>query len=231
MARDEALLSFVGAGTSPATLRFYQWSSPTISLGYFQSFAEYASLPPPAGGLPIVRRLTGGGAILHDRELTYSLVLPAGHPLARLGPRPLYEVVHGAIVDALGACVISARMRGRGARTGRSQRNRFFCFAREYAEDVISRGEKLAGSAQRRLRSAVLQHGSLILESRFDQQPSGQVCSQAPVSVRTLIDLIVESLSGRYEFGRQPDSWTCQELVAASALNDKYAGEAWTKRR
>ncbi len=70
MARDEALMTRVGRSESPPTLRLYQWDPPTISLGYFQSYADYESLPAPAGTLSVVRRLTGGGAILHDLELT-----------------------------------------------------------------------------------------------------------------------------------------------------------------
>src|SRR5580765_2945407 len=73
MARDESLLESVGRGESPPTLRLYQWSPAAISLGYFQDYAEFEALPAPAGTLAVVRRQTGGGAILHDLELTYSL--------------------------------------------------------------------------------------------------------------------------------------------------------------
>src|SRR3970040_852910 len=92
MAGDEALMTLVGTDDSPPTLRLYQWIEPTISLGYFQHFVDYRALPPPAGELPVVRRLPGGGAILHDLELTYSLSLPAGHGLLAHGPSRLYEV-------------------------------------------------------------------------------------------------------------------------------------------
>ena len=77
MALDEALL----APETPPTLRFYQWEQATLSLGYFQPFEEMRSLPPELRAMPVVRRLTGGGAIVHERELTYSLVLPKGHRL------------------------------------------------------------------------------------------------------------------------------------------------------
>ena len=80
MAADEALLHTV-SNTETPVLRFYQWQSPTLSLGYFQSYADRnqhaASLE-----ADVVRRLSGGGAILHDQELTYSLVLPGSNPLA-----------------------------------------------------------------------------------------------------------------------------------------------------
>ena len=102
MARDEALLALVGEGKSPPTLRTYLWSPPTISLGYFQKYADYERLDPPAGELPVVRRQTGGGAILHDRELTYSITLPASHPLLADGPNTLSEVAHDALRECLG---------------------------------------------------------------------------------------------------------------------------------
>src|SRR5262245_41637676 len=79
MAIDEALLNAVGEGQSPPTLRFYCWRSPTISLGYFQPLSDVELQPSAIRALDLVRRTTGGGAILHDLEVTYSLVLPIGH--------------------------------------------------------------------------------------------------------------------------------------------------------
>ena len=83
-----------------ACLRFYGWSEPTLSLGYFQTYADRQEHPP---SLPCaaVRRLTGGGAILHDAELTYSIVLPGTHPLAARRDE-LYQAVHGCLIEALG---------------------------------------------------------------------------------------------------------------------------------
>ena len=89
----------VGSSDSPPTLRFYQWNPPTISLGYFQRYADYEALDRPQDRLPVVRRLTGGGAILHDLELTYSLSLPVDHPLVVAGPNQLYEIMHDAIIE------------------------------------------------------------------------------------------------------------------------------------
>ncbi len=102
MARDEAILACVGEGSSPPTLRFYRWDPPTISLGYFQAISDYEALADPAGSLAVVRRLTGGGAILHDRELTYSLTVPSAHPLIQsAGPNGLYAHVHAAFAALL----------------------------------------------------------------------------------------------------------------------------------
>ena len=107
MAVDEALLTQAAAGELGPVLRFYQWSPATLSLGYFQRYAERA-LHPPSEHCAVVRRASGGGAILHDRELTYSLVLPAGHPLAARA-EPLYRAVHQALIDVLAAHGLDAR--------------------------------------------------------------------------------------------------------------------------
>ncbi len=107
MAVDEALLGMAAAGELGPVLRFYQWSPATLSLGYFQRYTERAAHP-PSEHCAIVRRASGGGAILHDRELTYSLVLPAGHALTARA-EPLYRAVHQALIDVLAERGFAAR--------------------------------------------------------------------------------------------------------------------------
>ena len=162
MARDEALLALAGREADP-TLRLYEWSEPTISLGYFQRYADYEVLPPPAGRMPVVRRLTGGGAILHDRELTYSLTLPADHALVAGRPKRLYELVHQSLIACFSEAGIDAQWCGRTDESGPAK-GPFFCFARRHRFDVLIGSDKVAGSAQRRTRDAILQQGSIVLE-------------------------------------------------------------------
>ena len=106
MAVDEMLLERAQEQAA-ACLRFYGWSEPTLSLGYFQTYADRQEHPP---SLPCaaVRRLTGGGAIVHDAELTYSIVLPGTHPLAAHRDE-LYQAVHGCLIEALERLGITAR--------------------------------------------------------------------------------------------------------------------------
>ncbi|HVW01201.1 MAG TPA: hypothetical protein VHB77_12700 [Planctomycetaceae bacterium] len=158
MAVDEALLE-AAVESGQAAVRWYRWADPTLSLGYFQKPEDAPELP---GGesLALVRRLSGGGAILHHHELTYSCVLPAGHPLVQ-DPHQLYVAVHDRIIAVLATFGIEAARRGDN--TAGTVADAFLCFARGDACDVVCQGQKILGSAQRRRRGAVLQHGSLVL--------------------------------------------------------------------
>jgi lipoate-protein ligase A len=162
MARDEAMLDAVAEDPSCALLRTYGWSEPTLSLGYFQPVA-LADGEPRWRGQPLVRRPTGGGAIWHHHELTYALVLPAAHPLARPSSA-LYQGVHAALARLLQAHGIDVQRRGPDA-PPQSAGRPFLCFADRDPEDLVVHGIKLVGSAQRRRSGAVLQHGSMLLQS------------------------------------------------------------------
>lgn len=159
MAVDEYLLESA-LETGQCAVRVYSWETPTVSLGYFQNADEFRSSN-RFQSLPAVRRLSGGGAILHDRELTYSLALAASHPLTT-DPTRLYEIVHAAIIRQLDRIGVPAAMRG----TDQPQSDEpFLCFIRGDRHDILCDGHKIVGSAQRRRRGAVLQHGSVILQS------------------------------------------------------------------
>lgn len=246
MARDEALLAACGCGDGRPVLRFYTWSPATISLGYFQNYAEYERLVPPAGDLAVVRRTTGGGAILHDLEVTYSLTLPGDHRLVRRGPVGLYELAHAAIIAAIGCdgvrmvgCDGGACGEEGAAGGGAAHRGPFFCFDRRHALDVVYDDPtgiggvvKIAGSAQRRTREAVLQHGSIMLDGRYAQQRVGTWSSLAgPIEFSRAVDRLVPAFERALGVGLTPDEWREEELSASKALASKYAGMEWLQRR
>jgi lipoate-protein ligase A len=160
MALDEALFDLVAAAPNTAALRTYCWTVPTLSLGYFQHSAD-VERDPRWHGVPLVRRFTGGGAILHDQEITYALCVPRSWPVAQ-SASGLYRAVHGAIACLLMQQKIPAQRRGEGS--GKKQHGRpFLCFTDVDCEDIVLQGAKILGSAQRRRSVAVLQHGSLLL--------------------------------------------------------------------
>ncbi len=229
MARDEALMTRAGALQSSPTLRLYQWDRPTISLGYFQHYADYESLPPPAGDLPVVRRLTGGGAILHDMELTYSLTLPVGHPLLTHGYNRLYELAHDAVIETLATLGVTAARCGTSDDSG-AARGPFFCFERRHCYDVLAGSGKIAGSAQRRTRSAVLQHGSIVLGNRYAQQPTAVMSFPFAGCVVRARSLFVGAFARLTGMPCVTGQWSNDELAAAGALQVKYAGDSWTRR-
>ena len=161
MAVDEALLERA-VETGGVSLRFYQWSEPTLSLGYFQPVADRARHA-ASSQCPLVRRSSGGGAILHDRELTYSLALPSGHRLARQA-ESLYLAAHAALIEGLATLGVAAGI-NRVASGLAPEAEPFLCFERRAVGDVLVGDAKIAGSAQRRRRGAVLQHGSILLQT------------------------------------------------------------------
>ncbi len=225
MAVDEVLLERAAA-EQIASWRFYAWQEPTLSLGYFQSYGDRRQHT-ASGSCPVVRRLTGGGAILHDAELTYSVALPAGHPLAARR-QVLYRTVHAALVEALGELGVAAALCQGAAR----QPEPLLCFQRRAAGDVLVEGLKIAGSAQRRLRRAVLQHGSLLLRR-----------SPAAPELPGLEDLagrgLADTLAGRWLdrlTGCLAASWAADQLRpderdrAGRLAAGRYASDSWTQR-
>jgi len=159
MAIDEALLEST-IRTSVGTFRLYRWREPTISLGYFQGKSDNA-MPTRFQELPSVRRITGGGAILHHHEITYSITIRRDHPLLET-PVSLYDIVHRWITDAFSRQNIEVHPRGESV--GESKEP-FLCFLRSDPRDLLLAGSKIVGSAQRRRKGVILQHGSIILHT------------------------------------------------------------------
>lgn len=232
MATDEAILSSVNDGNSPPTLRFYQWDQPTISLGYFQKITDFTSQDPAIAAMPVVRRQTGGGAILHDDELTYSLVLPLDHPIATSDIAALYQLVHDVFIESLAAWGVTATYRG-GEDRGNSQRGPFFCFARTHRLDLVIGNDKLLGSAQRRVKDAVLQHGSLILARHFTQQPCAELLSNVnrPFELAELLAMLANGIADSLALHAKPAGLTDKECQYRNELLLKYQGDDWTAQR
>ncbi len=165
MALDEALLESAVRTDQEvrptAALRIYQWARPTLSLGYFQRAAERDSHA-PSRECDLVRRPSGGGAILHHHELTYALILP--EQIAHRQPaEQWYFDVHDALIESIAQLTgVKAKLCENPAQLPASEQA-FLCFQRRSTGDVLLGEHKIAGSAQRRRRGAILQHGSVLL--------------------------------------------------------------------
>src|SRR5262245_56805054 len=154
MAADEALLETALSGF--ASLRFYTWQPATLSLGYFQPASVHES-DPGLISLPYVRRPSGGATLLHDQELTYALALPAGASWQPRGQSWSCRM-HQIISESLLALGVETRLLGCAAEMKLAD---VLCLQHLTAGDLILAGHKIGGSAQRKQRGALLQHGAI----------------------------------------------------------------------
>lgn len=204
MALDEALLR----SDSPLTLRFYQWEPHALSLGRFQKLAE---------GEPhehvLVRRLTGGGAILHAEELTYSLTGPDGEGPFAGDVSASYRVVHDALIDVLRGIGVDIAYAGDDAPPAlRRSDQPFLCFARSTSLDLVAPdGTKLVGSAKRRVAGRALQHGSIVVPD---------------VDLRAVAVELAAALGGEEPWGAP----TPDETSSAEELVVRYRDTTWTRQ-
>lgn len=160
MAVDEAILEAVSAGMQPPTLRLYAWNPPCLSLGYGQRAVDVDFERITAFGWDVVRRPTGGRAILHTDELTYSLSLPVDDPIGAGSIVESYRRISAALVHGLESLGVQpqADKRAEGGEAGGP-----VCFETPSHYEITMNGRKLVGSAQMRRKAGVLQHGSLPL--------------------------------------------------------------------
>ncbi len=243
MAVDEVLIEAVAEDQTP-TLRIYRWERPTLSLGYFQSYSERQSHPPSLRA-DVVRRLSGGGAIMHDQEITYSLILPSTHPLAA-DAQLLCRTVHQAIVCWLASFFpgeeVSWRLVlcGGAPNKGVQRAQPFLCFQRRSPGDVLlvdrpaSCDHKIVGSAQRRRLGSVLQHGSILWSTSQAAPEVGGFTQFTGLKVpleqaeRHLPSRLLEVLELEGDESPLPD----ELLAAAEEKRDKrYKVPAWNQRR
>ena len=182
MAVDEAIMIAHKNGLVSPTIRFYQWSPPAVSLGYFQDLKKEINVKVCQDiGIDIVRRPTGGKAVLHDQELTYSFIIKENDPLVNDSILETYKKISGGIIRGLSYLGIKAELvplRGKleNHLLGKSDKARIhhldfksICFSVPSQYEVQVEGKKIVGSAQVRKGGVVLQHGSLLIKLEKDK--------------------------------------------------------------
>ena len=243
MALDEALLSCFDPRQSLPVLRLYGWEPPALSVGRYQDAEAALDLELcAADGVPVVRRMTGGGIIFHARELTYSIICAPEHIGEAAGVKEGFRRLCGFLLGTYQRLGLNAAfatdLNLAGALLG--QRTAF-CFAGKEEFDVLVNGQKIGGNAQRRLRGAILQHGSLPLESRVQHAlrylreaapgAAGAV-SLAELGLRpelaALKGMLVDSFQERLGVRLQATSPSSAELAEAARLEQtKYRCDDW----
>jgi lipoate-protein ligase A len=226
MAADATLLQNASS-KGQTTLRFYQWSVPTLSLGYFQEHdlrREHSA----SVNCPVVRRSSGGGAIVHDREITYSLAIPISDRWSGKAAE-LYATVHESLTDLLRDLNANGELY-----TGDTSSTRFLCFQRRAPGDVIVNHHKIMGSAQRRAKGALLQHGSLLLgrSAAAPELPGLQDILDPRLSPAEIIRPWVVLLGQKLSANFHQDTLAAEELNRIKCLAaEKYGQKTWTERR
>ena len=164
MEKDLEIMEEVSAGESPPTLRLYRWFPPAVSLGYFQDEREVIDMQAcREAGVDVVRRPTGGRAVLHFHELTYSIIVPEVHPFINNGGvMDAYRSISRGIITAFNLLDILATLTPE--EEGRAGLAPGSCFDTPSAYEVQVNGRKVVGSAQLRRDGIVLQHGAIIFK-------------------------------------------------------------------
>ena len=228
MAADEALL-WTAAHEHKASLRFYGWTQATVSLGYFQPFDIRASIPALAT-LSWVRRASGGAMLVHHHELTYCLALPPG--LLVPGGEPLMRKMHRVIGQALEAMGMVGLINLVDVKNHTT--NQPLCFQQQTPGDLASRGSKVVGSAQRKYRQAIMQHGSILVSTSpfAPQLPGLRELTGHQLPIEDLQQAISSVLAKACSWNIQPAAWSSQQLQVRHRLErEKYAAQEWNEKR
>jgi lipoate-protein ligase A len=208
MAVDEALVEAVDAGTSAPVLRLYRWSPPCLSLGFSQPYEAAGAGFCAAHGVDVVRRPTGGRAVLHHLELTYAVLAPLGRGPFTHDLQAAYRTICGALVAGLSSTGVAAELSGEPHGGHLRPTEAIPCFIGPAAGEVVAGGRKLVGSAMRRVGDSILQHGS-ILEGWDGQLQAGCLGLADDSSLRPAVVTVADLL------GRAPGAGRLEEAIAA----------------
>jgi lipoate-protein ligase A len=252
MAVDEAILQHVGRGEAPPTLRLFAWEPPCLSLGHAQPYADVDLQRLDQRGWEIVRRPTGGRAILHTDELTYSVIASPDEPAVAGTLLESYNRLAAGLLHAVRSLGLTADMKT-GTRSAAENANPV-CFEVPSAYEITVNGKKLIGSAQARRKEGVLQHGSLPLagdltriadalvfaEESARRQAAARLRSRA-TTVEAVLghavtwDAAAQAVRTGFEmelglrFTPMPLNGS-EQRSAQVLVRDKYAHPSWTER-
>ena len=205
MAIDEAVLTAHSEGKVPPTVRFYGWNPPSLSIGFFQKAAEVQMSELTDRGIGFVRRATGGRAVLHDQELTYSMIVSEDYPDMPRSVTEAYRVLSEGLRLGFENLGLHAEMVNLAVEEDKEKyrsEGSAACFDSPSWYELVVEGRKIAGSAQTRAKGVILQHGSILqeidVELLFDmlQFPNDKVKERMMQSFRRKAVAINDILRG-----------------------------------
>ena len=254
MAMDEALLNFVSRGEIDPVVRFYTWDPATLSVGYFQRLKKEIDIDKvKEKGFGLVRRQTGGRGVLHDKELTYSVIVPESHPNMPSTITEAYRVISEGLLEGfklLGFDAYFAIPRSKEEREKLKQPRSAVCFDAPSWYELVVEGRKIAGSAQTRQKGVILQHGSLLQDVDVDElfdmfifkndrlkEKMKKAFVDKAVAINDISDrhISIEEMEKAFEEGFKkglniefkPLSLTENQLAEVKVLEEKYRSEEW----
>lgn len=218
MAVDMALLH-----SGYPTFRTYQWTTPTLSLGYFQPYTQTFKINVDESSIQIVRRMTGGGAIFHHQELTFSLILPFFAPLPKK-VAPVYDFLNNIIITSFRSIGYEIYARG-----GIPDETDFFCYNRQNPYDLLWKHKKLIGGAQRRTAQTLLHHASIPQgPNRFSQEWN---YLPDPQLEKRWVPEMCKTLEQTFQVPLEPSPLSSQELEKIAFWETEFQSESHLKRR
>lgn len=252
MALDEAILAHIGRGDSPATIRLYAWEPACLSLGHSQPFADVDTARLQERGWEVVRRLTGGRAILHTDEITYSVIAPNDEPRIAGTVLESYNRLAQALLRAVQEMELQVEIKEE--RVANSPSPNPVCFEVPSTYEITVNGKKLIGSAQARKKEGVLQHGSLPLtgdlrricealvfeDEAAREQAANRLLARAStvesalgreVGWETAAQAFVQAFEAQLELNLIKGELSASEIKRTDELvNEKYSHPAWIER-
>lgn len=259
MAVDEAILQLHAEGKVPPTVRFYTWSPATLSIGYFQKALKEINLEEVhKHGLGFVRRPTGGRAVLHDKELTYSVIVSEQHPKMPSSVTEAYKIISMGLLHGFQNLGLRAEMVSLASEEEKekySSPGSSACFDSPSWYELVVEGKKVAGSAQTRQKGVILQHGSILLdmdvellfsllnfssdrlkqrmmESFRQKAVTINEVSSRPISLQEAMDAFGRGFASGLDVELVPGELTEEEQALAKELaQTRYGTEEWNLRR
>ncbi len=246
MAIDEAIAIAFSEGKAPETLRLYTWKNPSFSIGAFQTLETDWVTFLEAQEIDIVRRMTGGRGLLHEHELSYSVIASIKNPLFSGGIKGTFESIARGLLAGLKEIGIEAILHT-PARKPQPKVKKALCFDAVSWYEITAQGKKLIGSAQRRWKTHFLQHGSFVIkQSEWAKNETGTFSSKlisenqitlaelmaSPPNPETLIHAIKtgfeKTLDLNLEAGELSDY---EKKLVQDCLQEKYARRTWNLYR
>ena len=258
MAMDEALLNFVSRGEIDPVIRFYTWNPATLSIGYFQRLQKEIDIDKvKEKGYGLVRRQTGGRGVLHDKELTYSVIVPESHPNMPSTVTEAYKIISQGLLEGfknLGFETYFAIPRSKEERDKLKQPRSSVCFDAPSWYELVVEGRKIAGSAQTRQKGVILQHGSILqdidIDDLFDmfifknerlKAKMKENFVQKAVAINDISNqhITLNEMENAFKSGFKkglnidfkPLELTEKQLEEVQELEEKYRSEAWMHRK